>query len=187
MVSGPGEPFPSLLLYFYMSKFFSLVVFVFFLFQAGCVHSSASRLTLGAVYRTPTFDHAKSKPQALNPAPQERSGWSTTIVIAPVDGIAHNPTGSFSRPPRKGDRPRIYGLMPTAESALDFQGDSWVHAVFQTFSELGASVTILVDPVILWHQSTTFQWSPQRVWKRSAVEDAWSSGLHGGSEPILSP
>lgn len=147
-------------------------------FLSACTHPKNARLELGALSRTPTFA-VESDPPPLPDLPDPstpRSHWSTTVIIAPIDGIAHNPALRIYPAPRRDDHPRTYGLYPTAESALDHQTTPISRAIPESIDELGVSLKSLVDPVLLFYEMTSTPWSPRRVWKRTEQDNTWSSG-----------
>lgn len=157
---------------------------------SGCSHPENARLELGTLERTPTFKSkhiltpATNKPTPSGPTSGgPRSRWSTTVIIAPIDGIAHNPTLRLYAIPRKKDPPRVYGLLPTTTTALDHQTPSPVSNIFHTLDELGSTITSLIDPFLIHYELTNDHWSPRRPWKRSRQADTWSSG-QPPQEPI---
>ncbi|MGJ8636109.1 MAG: hypothetical protein ACSHX5_04640 [Phycisphaerales bacterium] len=145
---------------------------------SACTHPKNARLELGALSRTPTFS-LRSATSSPPPTPQPntpRSRWSTTVIIAPIDGIAHNPTFRLYAIPHKKDPPRVYGLLPTTTTALDHQSESTISTTLHTLDELGSTITSLIDPFFLHYELTNTHWSPTRPWKRSRQADTWSSG-----------
>ena len=152
----------------------AFIVCLGFLLLTGCTRQVNARLELGALDRTGTFDSA-SDPAGINPG-TPRSGWDTTIIIAPIDGIAHGPTIRLYAAPRNTDHPRTYGLLPTADSALDHQTHSPIASFRYTRSELVATMASIIDPFRIHSGLTNRHWSPTRVWKRSRQDNIWSSG-----------
>lgn len=141
---------------------------------AGCTRSVNARLELGALDRTGTFGPAGDPAEMIPGTP--RSGWETTIVIAPIDGIAHGPTMRVWTIPGKNEPPRCYGLMPTARSALESQERSIVQELLNTIDEIGSSVMMVIDPLRHYAYLTSTPSSPLRVWKRTRQDTVWSSG-----------
>jgi len=144
---------------------------------AGCSHPENARLELGTISRTPTFDvDAQAEWVVLDVKSVSRSRWETTVLIAPIDGIAHGGTLRLIPGPGRTQKPRMYGLYPTAASAVDFQRGSYSVGVIRNIFELGASLRWLIDPYLIQFELTNSHWSPRRVWKRSRQDDSWSSG-----------
>lgn len=142
----------------------------------ACTNPKNARLELGSLSRTPTFTPHSSSPTPLPEPSTPRARWSTTVVIAPLDGIAHSPTFRLYAIPRKKDPPRVYGLLPTTTTALDHQAESTFSATLHTLDELGSTITSLIDPFLIHYELTNDHWSPTRPWKRSRQADTWSSG-----------
>jgi len=152
----------------------AFILLLVLLTLTGCGHPVNARLELGALSRTPTFTNSDGFGTAAGTAP--RSRWNTTVIIAPVDGIAHGPTLRLSLAPRKTDHPRTYGLLPTADSALDHQTHSRIASFHYTRSELVATLASITDPFRIYSAISIRHWSPRRVWKRTRQDNAWSSG-----------
>ncbi|MBL4808453.1 MAG: hypothetical protein JKY43_00145 [Phycisphaerales bacterium] len=144
----------------------------------SCTHPVNARLELGTLSPTPTFVHSpKLTPLNSSQKPSKpRSLWNTTIIIAPIDGIAHNPTLRLYPVLRNNDHPRTYGLLPTTDSALKHQTHSPIASLRYTRSELTATITSIIDPFLIHHHLTNTHWSPRRVWKRTRQDNTWSSG-----------
>jgi hypothetical protein len=157
-----------------MSKPAGLILVLLCWVMAGCSHPENARLELGAVERTGTFVAVDGP--VFDGGPAIRARWETTVFIAPIDGIAHGATFRMSPFPRRTQKPRTYGLLPTAESAVDFQRGSYSAGVIRNIYELGASIRWLIDPFLIQFELTNSHWSPRRVWKRSRQDNSWSSG-----------
>ncbi len=145
----------------------------------GCGYAQNERLEVGALERTGSF--ATDRERVELDAGGRRSTWTTTVFVVPIDGIAHGAAMRVYPFPRKTDEPRVYGLMPSVESALEYQRTGGMGSVLDTLDEVGSSGVGLLNPMLLQYQLTNTQWSPQRVWKRSRQELAWATGPIAGS------
>ncbi len=140
----------------------------------GCTQPANARLQLGVLQTTPTFQtHPAPTPSSSN---AQRPHWDTTVFIAPIDGIAHNPTLRIYRYPRKDDHPRTYGLLPTPSTPLGHQTTPISRTIPDSLDELRISFHALIDPLLFFYELTSTPWSPRLVWKRTRQESAWSSG-----------
>lgn len=146
----------------------------------GCTREVNARLELGAKHQTPTFAGSADS-DVLDRVPMERARWDTTVVIAPVDGVVHGAVMRRVPFPRKSFSPRRYGLVPTSETALEFQREDGIGAslgmAFGVCDEIGSSLTCIFDPFEMHYELSNTLWSPMQVWKRASQEDNWSSGL----------
>jgi hypothetical protein len=145
---------------------------------AGCGYAQNERLEVGALERTGSF----AVDRELRPLDDDvrRTQWATVVFLVPIDGIAHGAAMRVYPFPRKTDEPRVYGLMPSVDSSLEYQRTSGMGSVLDTLDEVGSSGVGLLNPMLLQYQLTNTQWSPQRVWKRSRQELAWASGPIAG-------
>ena len=163
-----------------MSMTVRVILCVSLLIVGGCTRGANARLELGAMQRTPTFldSEASGLPDRTT---MERSRWDTTVVIAPVDGVVHGAVMRRVPFPRKSYSPRRYGLVPTSETALEFQREGGIGAslgmAFGVCDEIGSSLTCIFDPFEMHYELSNTLWSPMQVWKRTTQEDNWSSGL----------
>ncbi len=160
---------------------------------AGCV-SENDRLTLGhevelEVFspdrpgimegQTPLTTPASAQYAAFEHGPRapigiDRSGWSPTPFVVPVDGTGHRPTYAVSLQ-MKNSTARQRGEFPTALSALELTGgytdeqlvESLDSPVVVFGSALAIPVRMLIDPQ--WRTHYSPRWS----------YDRWP----GGSEP----
>ncbi len=163
-----------------MPKSLPYILLLILMTIPGCTHPVNARLELGAQSRTPTFEINDNLPP-IQAASTTRSRWNTTVIIAPIDGIVHGPTFRLYPVPRNNDHPRTYGLLPTADSALDHQTHSPAASLHFTRTELVATMTSIIDPFMIHYHLTNAHWSPRRVWKRSRQDNTWSSGQPASS------
>jgi hypothetical protein len=148
------------------------VIVVAMMLTSGCTSDLNARLELGASQRTPTFDFSHTP--TATPGARPRDQWETTVVVVPLDAVVHNPAPRPIYTYPITERPRVYGLFPTASTATRSQSTPWMVSLLQSLDETADSVLALFDPWF-YNPNRTY-WSPREVWKRTPHARTWSSG-----------
>ena len=149
---------------------------------ASCAGSLNSRDTLGASLPVESLtldDGASVRIAAAQSAPLttiDRDGFAERRFVVPVDGVRHQPTYLITGLPEAGRTSswRNAGAYPSAERALDVQGDGAFEAWNGAVGPLAAALEILVSPVgmiIAPPWTATQSPAPKRTADRAHADD----------------
>lgn len=149
---------------------------------ASCAGSLNSRDTLGGSLpvESLTLDDGASvriaETQSEPLTTMSRDGFVQRQYIVPVDGVRHQPTYLLTGLPEAGrtNSWRDAGAYPSAERALEVQGDGAFEAWNGVVGPLAAALEILVSPVgmiIAPPWTATQSPAPQRIADRAHASD----------------
>lgn len=121
---------------------------------AGCGQDRNARLTIGrhdlieTVRESPRVDaHAAEHGAPSLTHGLDRSHWTAHAFLAPIDGVAHQPTYTLDfGPPDARTNPRARGDYPTASDALRETGDPAVQLMHMAASPFVAGLEIALFP-----------------------------------------
>jgi hypothetical protein len=149
---------------------------------AGCVTTANDRLTEGhgpAAYQPEALTRESGRAGRLDPPPPvaksspaslaglDRSNWTPTPVVTPVDGVAHHPlyTQHLILTDATARQRREY---PTAETALELtQGSGEAQAWEAPRQHLEAFRDLLLGlPRLFWQAPWRVRWSPDESYAR---------------------
>ncbi len=179
-----------------------IVLFLIALIKlTGCTQPLNDRLTLGGSYLSPTLGkHSDNHTSLETPSqsllastPKPRADWTPTQYISPMDSVAHSQTFLIFVPPKKTDRPRIYGRFPTRRDALKSHSSPTIVRINDTlitFYELGRS--LIGAPYALGYLTITGKLtepvaSPSQSYKRTETANTWSTGFPTLQAPTKEP
>lgn len=149
---------------------------------ASCAGSLNSRDTLGGSLPVESLtldDSASVRIADSQSAPlttMSRDSFTQRQYVVPVDGVRHQPTYLITGLPEAGRTSswRNAGAYPSAERALDVQGDGAFEAWNGAVGPLAAALEILVSPVgmiIAPPWTATQSPAPKRIADRAHADD----------------
>lgn len=149
---------------------------------ASCAGSLNSRDTLGGslAVESLTLDDGASvrvvETQSEPLTTMSRNGFTERQFVVPVDGVRHQPTYLLTGLPEAGRTSswRNAGAYPSAERALDVEGNGAFEAWNGAVGPLAAALEILVSPIgmiIAPPWTATQSPAPQRVADRAHTNE----------------
>lgn len=157
---------------------------------AACNHQN-DRNELGNVVSLPALS-AESMPSDVRPddasslTSLDRSGWSKTVILVPVHGIAHGPTYTTEHLSTKATA-RQRGEPPTALTALELEGDTcWTQVADAAEAPFVSmwDLLLLLPRAVVERPWTEVRGDQQPYW-RSSVWDARTQPPQAA--PVVAP
>lgn len=142
---------------------------------SGCVSPDNDRITIGRSLRLEAFTPSPIVDAPVRPSQVQvpsltgvdRSNWESTLILVPVDGVAHRPT--YSKQVLVTDKTRRQRReYPTYLSALDLYGGSQTQQELEAvYNQLiAASDYVLLLPRTLWTRPWATRWSASEAYQR---------------------